>query len=402
MKNHSVLARLVALGVFAFTTIVSLSTTSSASIGNISRADLAGKWNISLRGTTGCGAATMQIGVTLNTSGVGTGTLFTHGQCGDSSLAAQTFTITTMTANGSGTAGLSCGIGCGWGFKIQVSPDRSKINLVDVLPANPLNFVEGVAILASPNGHIDIADLTGSWQMTFFGQTGCGIGASLVTFTLNPAGTGTATETGHNNGCPDGTGTGTFTVQTLNPDGSGTAGLSCGPSCGWNLNIQVSPDRSTFSVIDVSSANPGNFVAGVAVNNSTAAKVSKTNLAGRWQLALYGNTGCGVGSSLVTFTLNGLGVATNASNTGHTAGCGDAVSTGNNFTVSSLNANGSGVAGPILRTGLRLDLQHPGLSGSLQLQRRRCLPVQPQQFPNRNSHPSVTAVEGSDSGSGVQ
>jgi len=345
MKNHSVLARLVALGVFAFTTIVSLSTTSSASIGNISRADLAGKWNIALRGTTGCGAATMQIGVTLNTSGVGTGTLVTHGQCGDSSLAAQTFTITTMTANGSGTAGLSCGIGCGWGFKIQVSPDRSKINLVDVLPANPLNFVEGVAILASPNGHIDIADLTGSWQMTFFGQTGCGIGASLVTFTLNTAGTGTATETGHNNGCPDGTSTGTFTVQTLNPDGSGTAGLSCGPSCGWNLNIQVSPDRSTFSVIDVSSANPGNFVAGVAVNNSTAAKVSKTNLAGRWQLALYGNTGCGVGSSLVTFTLNGLGVATNASNTGHTAGCGDAVSTGNNFTVSSLNANGSGVAG---------------------------------------------------------
>ena len=70
MKNHSVLARLVAISVLAFTTIVSLSTTSSASIGNITKADLAGKWNIALRGTTGCGAATMQIGVTLSTSGV--------------------------------------------------------------------------------------------------------------------------------------------------------------------------------------------------------------------------------------------------------------------------------------------------------------------------------------------
>jgi hypothetical protein len=345
MKNLNVFARLVALSVLAFTSIVSLTGTSAASIGNITKADLAGKWNIALRGTTGCGPATMKIGVTLNTSGVGTGTLVTHGQCGDSSLAGQTFTISTMTSSGAGTAGLSCGIGCGWGFNIQVSPDRSKINLVDVLPANPLNFVEGIAILASPHGHIDIADLTGSWQMTFFGQSGCGIGASLATFTLNNAGTGTATETGHNAGCPDGTIAGVFSVLTLNADGSGTAGLSCGAGCGWNLTIQVSPDRSTFSVIDVSSANPGNFVAGVAINSSTAAKVTKTNLTGKWQLALYGNTGCGVGSSLVTFTLNAAGVATNASNTGHTAGCGDAVSTLNNFTVSTLNANGSGVAG---------------------------------------------------------
>src|SRR5258707_1266207 len=197
---------------------------------------------------------------------------------------------------------------------------------------------------AASIGNITKADLTGFWQMTFFGQTGCGIGASLVTFTLNNAGTGTATETGHNSGCPDGTIAGVFNVLTLNPDGSGTAGLSCGSGCGWNLNIQVSPDRSTFSVIDVSSANPGNFVAGVAINNSTAAKVTKTNLTGKWQLALYGNTGCGVGSSLVTFTLNAAGVATNATNTRHTAGCGDAVSTLNNFTVSTLNPNGSGVA----------------------------------------------------------
>ena len=343
MKNHVALARLAVLALLSF---AALTATSQATTGNIVKTDLAGKWNIALRGTTGCGPSAMQAVTTLGTTGTGSATLVTHGQCGDSSLTGQTFTINTLASNGSGTAGLTCGIGCGWTFKIQVSPDRSKINLVDVYALNPNNFVEGYAILASPHGDITIPDLTGSWQMTFFGQTGCGIGATLVTFTLNTSGVAsTATETGHNAGCPDGTGVGTFQINSLNADGSGTAGLSCGTGCGWNLNIQVSPDRSTFSFVDVSSANPNNFVAGVAINNSTAGHVSKTNLAGKWQLALYGNTGCGVSDSLVTFTLTSAGVATNATNTGHNAGCGDAVSTGNTFTIQTLNANGSGTAG---------------------------------------------------------
>jgi hypothetical protein len=68
-------------------------------------------------------------------------------------------------------------------------------------------------------------------------------------------------------GCGDGTSSGnTFTVQTLNANGSGTANLTCGTGCGWNLNIQVTPDRSTFNVIDVSSVNPGNYIEGVAVH----------------------------------------------------------------------------------------------------------------------------------------
>ena len=341
MKSQ--LPRLAVLSLLSF---VAFSATSHATIGNIVKADLAGTWNIALRGTTGCGPSAMQAVTTLGTTGTGTATLVTHGQCGDSSLAGQTFTINTINSSGSGTAGLTCGVGCGWTFKIQVSPDRSKISLVDVYTLNPNNFVEGYAILASPNGDITIPDLTGSWQMAFFGQTGCGIGATLVTFTLDTTGMApTATETGHNAGCPDGTGVGTFHIITLNPDGSGTAGLSCGVGCGWNLNIQVSPDRSTFNFVDVSSANPNNFVAGTAINNSTAAHVTKTNLTGKWQLTLYGNTGCGVSDSLVTFTLNALGVATNATNTGHNAGCGDAVSTGNSFTILTLNPNGSGTAG---------------------------------------------------------
>jgi hypothetical protein len=50
------------------------------------------------------------------------------------------------------------------------------------------------------------------------------------------------------------------------PNGSGTANLSCGTGCGWDFNIQMAPDRSTFSLVDVSAANPGNDLAGVAVH----------------------------------------------------------------------------------------------------------------------------------------
>jgi len=68
-------------------------------------------------------------------------------------------------------------------------------------------------------------------------------------------------------GCGDGsTGINTFTIQSLNANGSGTANLTCGSGRGWNLNIQAAPERSSFNVVDVSSANPGNFIEGTAVH----------------------------------------------------------------------------------------------------------------------------------------
>jgi hypothetical protein len=352
MKKHSQRARLVLLGVLSFVTVISLSSTSLAT-GNIVKSDLAGTWQLALRGTTGCGFASMQANVTMNTTGTGTASLQTHGQCGDSSLTGQTFTIKTLTANGSGTAGLTCGTGCGWTFKIQVAPDRSTFNLVDVSSTNPGNFLEGVAVLSSPAGDIVKSDLTGSWQVTLHGQTGCGIGSTLTTFTLNTSGVATnAASTSHTLGCGDVTSTGnTFTIVSLNPNGSGTAGLTCGTGCGWTFNIQVSPDRSTFNLTDVTSANPNNFLAGTAINNSTAGKIVAANLLGKWQVAIYGQGGCGIGSTLVTFTLNASGVATNATSTSHTAGCGDTTTTGNTFTVSALNPNGSGTAGLTCGTG---------------------------------------------------
>ncbi len=133
----------------AFTAIVASAAfvePSSATIGQITRADLQGSWQIALNGNTGCGLTAMLVNVAMNNAGTGTGTVKMHASCGDSTLNGQTFQITSLNTNGSGTANLTCGAGCGWNFNIQVSPDRSTFNMVDVDPANPGNFLSGVAV----------------------------------------------------------------------------------------------------------------------------------------------------------------------------------------------------------------------------------------------------------------
>ncbi len=120
---------------------------------------------------------------------------------------------------------------------------------------------------------ITVQDLAGTWQATLIGNTGCGLTSMLVTFTLDSSGMATnASNTGHvlnggNAGCLDGaTSTGnTFTITLLNPNGSGTAGLSCGAGCGWNFHIQVAPDKNIFNLVDVDPANFNNLLQGVAI-----------------------------------------------------------------------------------------------------------------------------------------
>jgi hypothetical protein len=66
--------------------------------------------------------------------------------CGDIKSTGVPFVIQSLNANGSGTANLSCGSGCGWEFNIQVNHDSTIFNLVDVDPNNPGNYFEGTAI----------------------------------------------------------------------------------------------------------------------------------------------------------------------------------------------------------------------------------------------------------------
>lgn len=135
------------------------------------------------------------------------------------------------------------------------------------LIAIPLVTIIATTAPSSAAGNIVTSNLAGNWQMTIIGQTGCGFGTTLYTFTLNSSGSATnVTGTFHTAGCGDGTSSGNmFNVLTLNPNGSGTANLTCGAGCGWNLNIQVASTRSIFNVVDVSPVNPGNFIEGVAI-----------------------------------------------------------------------------------------------------------------------------------------
>ena len=102
-------------------------------------------------------------------------------------------------------------------------------------------------------GNVSKSDLAGAWQGVFFGDTGCGTSTEVFDFTPNANGSGTANATYHTAGCGDGTALGLpITITSLNANGSGTANLSCGTGCGFNFSIQVSPDRSTFNLVDVS------------------------------------------------------------------------------------------------------------------------------------------------------
>jgi hypothetical protein len=137
-------ARFVLLFTMAIAAVAMLVTASHAT-GSVGKADLNGPWSLSMTGNTGCGLAAMQATFSLN-NGTGTASITTHGQCGDSVVTGQAITIATISANGSGTANLACGVGCGWNFNIQVSPDRSTFSVVDVTAANPNNYLAGVAV----------------------------------------------------------------------------------------------------------------------------------------------------------------------------------------------------------------------------------------------------------------
>lgn len=110
------------------------------------------------------------------------------------------------------------------------------------------------------------AKMVGPWTVTLVGNTGCGISSMLVTFNLDITGNALATVKGHSTGCADATTTGLpFQIITLNANGTGTAGLSCGTGCGWTFGIQVAANGKTFNLADVTDGG-NNILAGVGVH----------------------------------------------------------------------------------------------------------------------------------------
>lgn len=119
---------------------------------------------------------------------------------------------------------------------------------------------------------LTVAALQGTWQLSFMGITGCGFTTMVETAVLDAAGAGKVTTAqSHTAGCGDSISTTAsfpFAISHLNPDGSGTGNLSCGPGCGWNLIVQVSQNAQMFSAIDVDPVNPGNFVEVIAIRRT--------------------------------------------------------------------------------------------------------------------------------------
>ena len=232
---------------------------------NIVTADLRGDWHVSLIGrqlrpecvpqdVPVSAAATM----TLYVAGAGSINATLRTACGNGDVV-NTFAITALNPDGSGTAHLDCLDVCGFDFTIQVSPDRSMFNLVTVSPTDTGEMLAGVATRRSTGGQITKANLAGAWQGTALGEDivggSNGVSASVLTFRLTPkALTTSATIVIHGEEGDFTITELTFEVQTLNADGSGTARLTIGTDV-TNLRIQVSPDRSTIRVAVVDPAS---------------------------------------------------------------------------------------------------------------------------------------------------
>ncbi|MBV9265258.1 MAG: PASTA domain-containing protein [Acidobacteriaceae bacterium] len=311
---------------------------------------LAGQWQITIVGNTGCGQSSLLFTGNLNPSGTGTGTLTGSSGCRPfPTSSTQTFTITSLNAIGAGKAALSCGSGCGWNFDIQVKGDRQMFNLVDVTNGSG-NVLAGTAVrIAEGTPPITVDQLAGRWQITLVGNTGCGQSSLLFTGNLNANGTGTGTLTG-SSGCnpSPSSSTQTFTITSLNADGSGTAALSCGSGCGWNFDIQVDANKQTFNLVDVTNGS-ANVLAGTAVAVAEGAPaITADELARPWQITLVGNTGCGRSSMLFSGTLHNdaaTGTVTGTGTLTAESGCSPSPSTSTQtFTITSLNGDGSGTA----------------------------------------------------------
>jgi hypothetical protein len=81
-----------------------------------------------------------------------------------------------------------------------------------------------------------------------------------------------------------------------------------------------------------------------AAENPQPASVTLAKLAGSWQATIIGEgPGCGLGSKLLTFTLNSSGESTTATWSYSTTGC-STFSESASFAITSLKSDGSGTA----------------------------------------------------------
>jgi hypothetical protein len=140
----------------------------------------------------------------------------------------------------------------------------TRFAVLGLLLLATIGSLVGVSAAASP---ITIAQLAGPWQIAVSGNNGCGVSSLLYTGKLDSTGHSTGTLVGSSAGCGPSTTTQTFNILSLNGNGSGTAGLTCGAGCGWVFNIQVSRNKQVINMVDVHDGG-ANVLAGTAVKQT--------------------------------------------------------------------------------------------------------------------------------------
>ena len=157
-------------------------------------------------------------------------------------------------------------------FAASAVTDITSISEVDVMKklftlAAASLLASTVLLSGSAEAGVTKAMMRGAWTAVLGGNTGCGISSMYVTFRLNSSGVGVATIEMHSTGCANSITTeNPISIQTLNADGRGTAGLSCGLGCGWQFKIQVAEGGHSFILADVDADNPNNTPTGMAIH----------------------------------------------------------------------------------------------------------------------------------------
>jgi hypothetical protein len=119
-----------------------------------------------------------------------------------------------------------------------------------------LTLVTLVAVAVPNASAVTVADLAGTWQATLFSNASCGVGTQVLVFSLNSSGIATDVQYNyHTSACGTGTDTNqSFTITSLNPDGSGTAQLVIEGTT-TTYNIQANQGGTVFNMADITDKN---------------------------------------------------------------------------------------------------------------------------------------------------
>jgi hypothetical protein len=151
---------------------------------------------------------------------------------------------------------------------MQTITNKTNNRLLSLLISLMLiTVIATVAISASAGASrrtITIADLAGSWTVSYFSNGACGNGTHIQIFTLASSGVSSPfADTYNTSACSQGENHDqTFTVDSVNADGTGTATYS-NNGTPLTFNIQLNPTKNVFSVVDVTDA--GSYWFGTAV-----------------------------------------------------------------------------------------------------------------------------------------